>query len=280
VLPLSSLFTAPNIASMAELLSRESAASFDIVIPIQAQGDAVPFFAVPGAGGNVISLRPLASALGEQQPLFGLQGVGLDGKTQPFQTVEQTAEANVRAIRGQRPAGPYRLIGYSYGGVVAYEMARLLLDQGEDVSLILLDSIAPAARQFGDEVTGLVEMLNELTGGADLGIDVERLRQSSDEENARYLADLLNGRGLLDVNAGQLAAGMSVFRANLHCYRSYRPAGLPRAIDVSLYRATQTHELTTLPHDYGWGPLFQGGVRIHDVDATHDSILAAVRFAR
>ncbi|HEX6101030.1 MAG TPA: amino acid adenylation domain-containing protein [Thermoanaerobaculia bacterium] len=279
VLPLSAVFTAPSIAAMAELISRENEPSSDILIPIRAKGDRPPVFAVPGAGGNVLSLRSLAGALGEKQPLFALQGVGLDGKAQPFRTVEQTAEANVRAVRAQQPAGPYRLIGYSYGGVVAYEMAQILLSQGEEVSLTLLDSIAPPVARFSDEVTGVVEMVKELTGGDDLGIDVERLRQSSDEEIAHYLAGVLNGRNLLDVNAEQLAAGMNVFRANLHCYRTYQPARLPRAIDVSLYRATQTRDLEAMPHDYGWGAFFHGDARIHDVEATHYSILDTVQFA-
>ncbi|MBV9494013.1 MAG: AMP-binding protein, partial [Acidobacteria bacterium] len=278
VLPLASVFTAPTIAAMAELIARESDASSDILIPIQAHGDLPPFFAVPGAGGNVLSLRSLVGALGEKQPVFGLQGVGLDGKTQPFQSVGETAEANVRAMRGRQEAGPYRLIGYSYGGVVAHEMARILLDQGEDVSLVLLDSIAPAAQEFGDEEAGLLALMKEMTGGADLGLDVEVLKEYSDEQKAQYLAGLLNERDVVDVNAQQLASGMSVFRANIDSYRKHQPSKLPRAIDVSLYRASQTRERASVPHDYGWSDLFHGDVRIHDVDATHDSILANVRF--
>src|SRR3954453_3509623 len=114
----------------------------NLVVPIQPLGDAPQIFAIPGAGGNLRSLRPLARALGEEQPLFGLQAVGLDGRTQPPASVEQTARINVEAMKTFAP--PYSLIGHSYGGVVAYEMARILLEQGHEIdSLILLDSLAP-----------------------------------------------------------------------------------------------------------------------------------------
>jgi thioesterase domain-containing protein len=177
-------------------------------------------------------------------------------------------------MKTQQPAGPYRLIGYSYGGVVAYEMARILLARGEDVSsLMLLDSIAPSVMRFSDEITEIVDWFRELTGDVNLAIDLERLRQSSDQENARYLVGLLNDRGLPEINAEHLASAMIVSRANRLCYRTYAPARLSRAIDASLYRATQGVDFGVIPADYGWSELLRGAVRIHDVEATHYTIL-------
>jgi amino acid adenylation domain-containing protein len=283
MLPLAVLFTAPNIAAFAKLISSEGSPSFDILVPIQTDGDAPPVFAVPGVGGNVLSLQPLSKALGAKQPFYGLQAVGLDGKTPPFGSVEQTAQANIAALKTVQPGGPYRLIGHSYGGVVAYEMARILLEQGEGISsLILLDSIAPSVMQgepANDEATDLFEACATMANiyGADLKIDLNRLRQSSSEENVQYIVSLLNDHGL-EINDRQFAAFQRVFRANQVCYRAYKPPTLSHKIDVSLYRATQgRQDGPTMPRDYGWNQLLQIPIRVYDVEANHFSILEKAR---
>ncbi|HXH41831.1 MAG TPA: amino acid adenylation domain-containing protein [Thermoanaerobaculia bacterium] len=282
MLPLAVLFTAPDVAALAKLISSEKAPSFDILVPIQPHGDAPPVFAVPGAGGNVLSLRPLGQSLGDQQPLFALQAVGLDGKTPPLDSVEQTAQANIAALKTVQPSGPYRLVGHSYGGVVAYEMARILLEQGEEISsLILVDSLAPSVMRGNpvhDEVGDLVEACQAVAdlNGAKLEIDLEKLRRSTLEERVRYLVGLLNDRGL-EINSEQLTAFYRVYQTNMLCYRAYTPSLLPRTIDVSLYRATQVRsDRQNLPRDYGWDELLPSPIRASDVQADHFSILAKV----
>jgi amino acid adenylation domain-containing protein len=286
LLPLSAIFTAPNIAALAKLILREDAASFDILVPIQTSGSALPVFAIPGAGGNVLSLRPLSAALGTDQPFYGLQGMGLDGKTSPFTTVEQTAQANIAALQALQPTGPYSFIGHSYGGVVAYEMARMLLEQGEKVSsLILLDSIAPSLireRAENDDAAEFFVVCTALENlyGVNLEIDIDRLRRSTHEENIQYIVGLLHNRGL-QVDAEHLAAFYTVYRANMLCYRTYTPVMLSREIDVSLYRATQGHQdgPMMLGH-YGWNQLLQAPIQAYDVEADHFSILEKVQFQR
>jgi len=144
MLPLAIIFTAPNIAALATLLasnaSNEKALCAGILVPIQTNGSALPIFAVPGAGGNVLSLQPLSEALGSDQPFYGLQAAGLDGKTLPLNSIEETAKDNITALKTIQPCGPYSLMGHSYGGVVAFEMARILLEREEKVSsLVLID---------------------------------------------------------------------------------------------------------------------------------------------
>jgi thioesterase domain-containing protein/acyl carrier protein len=282
ILPLAILFTAPNVAALAKAISSQESPSFDILVPIQTDGDAPPVFAIPGAGGNVLSLRPLSRALGGQQPLFALQSAGLDGKTVPLSSVEQTARANIDAVKTVQPAGPYSLIGHSYGGVVAYEMARQLIEQGEEISsLVLLDSIAPSVMQrtqAHDEVAELFEEAMAVANlyGAGLAIDVERMRRSSNEENVQYVVGLLNERGL-EINADQFAAFHRVYRANLLCYRAYTPSMLSRKIPVSLYRASQARQNgPDIPRDYGWEQYLQSPLHTYDVEATHFSILEKV----
>jgi thioesterase domain-containing protein/acyl carrier protein len=282
LLPLAVMFTASNIAALAQLISNKEATSIDILVPIQTKGNAPPIFGVPGAGGNVLSLQPLSRALGTEQPFYGLQAVGLDGRTLPLNSVEETAKANIAALKSLQPAGPYSLIGHSYGGVVAYEMARTLLEHGEEISsLILLDSMAPSVMQrkmANDEVTELFDVCTTIANlhGASVKIDLQRLQRSSGGENVQYIVDLLNDCGV-EIDSEQFTAFYGVYRANLLCYRTYTPSMLPLKIDVWLYRATQGHQLgPTMPPDYGWNQLLQGPIRIQDVVANHFSILEKV----
>jgi amino acid adenylation domain-containing protein len=258
-LPLVVIFTSPNVAAFARLLSGEETSSVEILIPIQTGGDAPPVFGIPGAGATVLSLQPLSKALGAQQPFYGLQGLGLDGTTSPLTSVEQTARANVAAMKKVQPHGPYSLIGHSYGGVVAYEMARLLLEQGEEVaSLTLLDSIAPWLAQEQYEAA------------------------TPDEASVKFhserLASLLNDGGH-EIDPAQLAAVQEVYRASLFSYSNYKPLPLAKAIDVALYRATQeSSHASDMPDDYGWNRLLQSPIRIHDVEGDHYSMLKKMQF--
>ncbi|MGC2744996.1 MAG: amino acid adenylation domain-containing protein [Candidatus Angelobacter sp.] len=277
-LPLAVVFTASNIVTLAKLISAREASPADILVPIQSHGNASPVFGVPGVEGHVWSLQPLSKALAGDQPFYGLQSVGLDGKTPPSSSVEQTAQANVDALKAVQPQGPYRLIGHSYGGVVAYEMARILLEQREKVSsLALLDSVAPSFFQQQEAADEAVELYQACTTAAnlseiDLPIDLQRLKQSSQEENIQYILALLNARGM-EMTAEQFRAFYGVYRANLRCYRSYHPAKLAHQIDVELYRATLGRQgETAMPRDYGWNQLLQKPVRIYDVEADHFSI--------
>jgi len=138
-LPLPTLYKAPTVEELANILrEEEQAAPWACLVEIQSSGSRPPFFLVHGAGGNVLIYRDLARRLGADQPVYGLQSQGLDGR-QPFLTrIEDMASRYVEEIRAVRPSGPYLLGGYCMGGSVALEMAQQLHAQGEQVALLAL----------------------------------------------------------------------------------------------------------------------------------------------
>jgi thioesterase domain-containing protein len=134
---LATLLQRPTAAQLAAAIGRDGVL-VDILIKLRdGAPDRLPFFCVPGAGGNVLSMRPLAMAFPPDLPFYCLQARGLDG-SEPFHSVEKTAECYVREIRAVQPTGPYFLGGGCYGGLVAFEMARQLQQQGEQVALVAL----------------------------------------------------------------------------------------------------------------------------------------------
>ncbi|MEO7323233.1 MAG: amino acid adenylation domain-containing protein [Dokdonella sp.] len=279
LLPLAALFTAPTISTFAEFLADHAASAAGILVPIQSGGGWAPLFAVPGAGGNVLSMHPLSRALGAQQPFYGLQSVGLDGIAPPLQSVEDTAMANIAAMRKVQANGPYRMLGHSYGGIVAFEMARQLMEQGEEVaSLTLLDSFAPAPdARPPDAAAELAELLIGLaaSSGVSLRANTQSLRKLSNAE----AADLLTAHGL-DIGREQFELLYEVFKANRRCYARYRPDRLVHDIDVYLYRAEQRSDGELPASDYGWSELLTQPPKMIDIDADHFSLLDGIAVQR
>ncbi|MGI5163169.1 non-ribosomal peptide synthase/polyketide synthase [Spirillospora sp. CA-253888] len=140
--PVRTLFSAPTVA---ELVRRMDPAAvrdgLDVLLPIKTRGDCPPFFALPPAAGLSWCYTPLARVLADGVPLYGLQVPGLDGRAPLAGSVAETAAAHVEAIRSVRPEGPYHLLGWSFGGVLAHEVAVRLRAAGEEVAaLVILDA--------------------------------------------------------------------------------------------------------------------------------------------
>ncbi len=142
--PLATLFQAPTISQLANVLtSSDWIPPWRSLVAIQPNGKKPPVFGVPGIGGNVLSFSRLAKLLGTEQPFYGLQARGLDGKDDPFTSVPEMAAHYLRELRSIRPNGPYCILGTCTGGVVAYEMAQQLRACEEQVILMILESWHP-----------------------------------------------------------------------------------------------------------------------------------------
>ncbi len=126
---------------------------------LRPDGDRPPFVCVHPSGGSVLCYLDLARGLAANQPFYGLQGPDPRGSEEPYERIEEMAAAYLAALRAALPPrsgwARYRLGGYSFGGYVAFEMARQLVAAGEPPPLVaLLDTRAPAARRSGDQPEG------------------------------------------------------------------------------------------------------------------------------
>lgn len=145
-LPLAMLFQAPTIAEFASKLSQEQwTPPWQSLVAMQPGGNAIPIFMVPGVGGNVLVFAQMAKLLGPDQPSYGLQARGLDGKEAPFTSVPEMANHYLAEIRSIHPNGPYIILGSCTGGLIAYEMARQLIRQGQSAVLVMMDTWHPSS---------------------------------------------------------------------------------------------------------------------------------------
>jgi pimeloyl-ACP methyl ester carboxylesterase len=138
-LAVSSLLEAPNIQKLAELIRSGGLSETDLrLVALRLRGTKPPLYCVPGAGASAMEFRTLALYLPDDQPVFAFQPRGLDGRSLYLRSVEEMAKSYIDAMRMHQPHGPYFLCGSSFGGVVAFEMARRLAAENEEVRFLAL----------------------------------------------------------------------------------------------------------------------------------------------
>ncbi|MDX6672856.1 MAG: acetoacetyl-CoA synthetase, partial [Solirubrobacteraceae bacterium] len=137
-LPVSTLLRASTTAALAAVIDGPAAERFPSLQPLRPGTGGSPLFVVHALHGDVLFFRPLALRMSTDRPVYGLQARGLDPREQPQTRIEDMAETYVETIRSVQPHGPYALAGYSFGGLVAFEMARRLSVLGEDVDMLEL----------------------------------------------------------------------------------------------------------------------------------------------
>ncbi|MFE3959849.1 non-ribosomal peptide synthase/polyketide synthase [Nocardia sp. NPDC059091] len=177
--PVVLVFAAPTPAEIAGPLSApggvDTEAAFAVLLPLRPSGRGAPLFCVHPVGGISWSFAGLAPYLAEDRPIYGLQSPTLAADVPLPDSIEEWAARYVREIRAVQPEGPYHLLGWSLGGVLAHAMAVQLQDEGQEVAVLAMldsslesdvdpESAVPVAELLG-EVPGLVDAESEV--GAD-----------------------------------------------------------------------------------------------------------------
>ncbi|MDR5807532.1 acetoacetate--CoA ligase [Caballeronia sp. LZ019] len=138
-LPIATLIVAPTIARLAAVIAADPGMSAESSSLVQMRaGRGRPLFMVHSITGSVMECLTLAGTLQSERPVYGLQARGLDGDEAPQRSVEDMARAYVLRMRGVQPSGPYALVGYSFGGLVAFEIAQQLVKAGEQIEMLCL----------------------------------------------------------------------------------------------------------------------------------------------
>jgi phthiocerol/phenolphthiocerol synthesis type-I polyketide synthase D len=278
---LAALLADPTPRALAVPLRAAEQAEIEAAGPVRPLGPAggarAPLFLAHPAGGSTHVYRQLVSLLGPDQPVYGLERFA-DG------SVTERAARYVRLIRELYPTGPYRLGGWSFGGVLAFEMARQLAAAGEKVdSVLLLDSGLPvpvppdeAARLLTGRFLGFVEYLRD-TYQAPVEVDPDRLRELTEDEQFELVLGQMSAAGL----TARLPP--AVWRHQIDSHTDTRAldeyqAG-PYPGPVTLYRSTQPTPWTVTDPRYehpdaarGWDR-FCTDLRIVPVTAHHLNLL-------
>src|SRR5579864_4386661 len=136
-LPAETIVLAPTIASLAPMLA-QPAQAFPSLTLLKAGTLEPPVYVSHGLGGSILEILPIARRIQTPHAIYGIQAPGIDNPSVVFSRVEDLAQFHLDEIRKLQPRGPYCLIGYSFGGLVMYEIARRLLGCDENVALVAM----------------------------------------------------------------------------------------------------------------------------------------------
>jgi len=194
-MPLKVLFEKPTLAAMAAWLDAAKAQGVEgqaavpsCVVPLHPEGDRRPFFCTHPAGGSPWCYLGLSKQLGRDQPFYGFQCPGLIDGEIPAQSVEELAELYVAAMRKIQPDGPYRIGGWSSGGPIAFEMARIVEQQGDRVEVLALFDCGVME---SDTLPGRSRIVRFIYGMLQLMGYARQVRLPRSYEELRYLARLI-----------------------------------------------------------------------------------------
>jgi amino acid adenylation domain-containing protein len=138
---------APRFEQLCEILKQRRSPGYSQFVLLKPGEGAPPVFFIHGVGGNVLEILPTARRMTCPGPVIGIQARGLTSAERPHASVHAMAEEYLREIKSRQPSGPYQLCGYSFGGLVAFEIARQLSESGDAVGFVgLIDTLRSPVR--------------------------------------------------------------------------------------------------------------------------------------
>nr|WP_245553364.1 non-ribosomal peptide synthetase [Nocardia veterana] len=270
--PVLTLFTASTPAALLAELDAgagiDADAAFDVLLPLRRNGFGEPLFCIHPVGGVAWSFAGLAAVI--ERPLYGLQSPALSGASLPG-SVEEWAGHYVAAIRSVQPEGPYHLLGWSLGGVLAHAVAVRLQDEGEQVALLaVMDSHLGPTVADGGEPVAVAELLGGLLGerAGEMG------EPALDADIASVLATLpepFAGLGTDRITSILDAAVRSVELVAAHRPRTYHG-------DLTYFVAAQDE--SSAPAVAQWSAVVTGDIGSHVLPATHWRMTSAAALSR
>jgi acetoacetyl-CoA synthetase len=144
-LPSAIIFHAPTIAALASALEQPTLPRYSPFFALTKGKRQPPILMVHALGGRA-TFTKLAKHIHTEHPIYGIQAKGIDGREEPFERIEDMAHFYLGALKELQPQGPYILIGYSFGGLVALEMAQRLSEDGKEIGLLVLIDTYPHPR--------------------------------------------------------------------------------------------------------------------------------------
>ena len=266
---------ARTISNLSELIYiRQNGVNTSTVVPLRnVHGTRAPLFLIHGIGGNVLGFYSLAKHLEADQPVYGVQSQALLTDRVALLKLEEMAAEYVKDMRAICPHGPYQLLGFSYGGLVAYEIAQQLTREGAEVGLLgMLDTRQPG-RMRRPMVRGSIaqrswlrlKMIHLNTSRRNGRLRYLWRRFKERRQRMRYMLAAKRGPGTISSSV------RNVLEINNVAGSSYKVQSYPGK--VVLFRASDDPQERDLPRDLDWGRFAAGGVRLYSLPCDHGQIL-------
>jgi len=279
-LPLSKLMENSTIHSLAGLLEQDKLEmEFQSLVAIRPEGNKVPIYLVHGAGLHVFLFQALKKYMDKDQPIYGVQALGLQSDITPLETIEEMAAYYISEILQQNPDGPYALAGYSFGGLIAFEMAQQLRAMGKEVSMLgMLDTVVRG--HLADSGSESTNQKGFFRSGKKLAWNLGLLARDP-VDSFKYKTAVLrrrlkrwtykNGPGGKIEKTTNEERSARVDQMNHQAYNKYRMR--PYDGSIHLFRAKEQRFYLDDFEFLGWKPFAKKGIVIHECPGDHQTIL-------
>lgn len=273
-LPVRRIFEARTVEMLAASFEDNSTIgdAHGVLLPLRAAGTATPIFCVhPGAGYGWCYARLLAH-LDTDVPLYGLQARGLDGRARPAGSIEEMAADYAAQIRTVQPSGPYRLLGWSFGGNVAHSLAGHLIEAGQEVELLAILDAYPSEIDLRTAELDERELIERNFRHFGFAFDPAELDGDETALLSRFRDHLLaEGVSIGHLEAGEMAAVRDTYVNNVRIMRRH----VPRRVDTTMlfFQASRTEPESASgldPRD--WTPHVEA-MEVHRIDAAHGALM-------
>jgi amino acid adenylation domain-containing protein len=280
-LPLAALFETSTVEKLAQMLELDAKSiTWDSLVPIKPIGTKMPLYMVHGAGLNVLLFNTLAMSMSPEQPVYGLQAKGLNGVDEPLDSIEDIAAHYIAAIMEQNPNGPYALAGYSFGGIIAYEMAKQFKAMGKEVKMLaMFDTYAYRTPHFDSLPVKLYKKLRFFKDKVIYNMTFENgFKDTIADKGTSIKRKIVRRYWKLKYGKDQNQAGFfgysnKIDEMNNYAERHYQLK--PFDVEVEVFRAEKR---TFYMDDFkylGWKPYALKGVNVHPIPGEHNTIFKA-----
>jgi amino acid adenylation domain-containing protein len=281
-LPLAILFENSTVEKLALVLGMDGRSiTWDSLVPVKPKGTKMPIYIVHGAGLNVLLFNTLANHMDADQPVYGMQAKGLNGIDEPLNRMEDIAAHYISSIRAQNPTGPYALAGFSFGGIIAWEMARQLEALNLEVRMLaMFDTYAYRTPFYDPWLVNKVKrgmyfgrrLWYSLTFQEGFAKTVEHRAKAISRIGTRLLWKLKFGEQQ-EQQVGFFGYSNKIDEMNDVAQTHYKIE--PYDIKVELFRA-EVRSFYLDDYEYmGWKPFALQGVNIHNIPGEHNTIFKA-----
>jgi amino acid adenylation domain-containing protein len=286
-IPLATFFAGPTIEHLAAIGEARADAS-PRVVPLWPAAHRLKLILVHPGGGMLWNYVHLVRHLASDVPIYGLQAQGLDGKREPHRDLERMAADYVEDVRRLQGEGPYLLAGHSLGGVIAFEMARQLHQQGHEIGLLaMFDSSLSSAdgnRAPDDEddrdkdaraLADMASVIERFTGRA-IDITHAKLRDLAIDDQIAFVVDALERSKALPSSDGTALIRnlLNISKAHVQARRAFQPAVSP--VPIVLFRAQDALPAGPAHDDdsLGWSALSTQPVRVVWTSGDHVTMMS------
>lgn len=304
--PMATFFTGPSVTSLADDAVKEivgemavggdthsalPATAWSPLVLLKSGGRLPPLFCLHPIGGDVRCYLEMARHIGDDRPLYAVTARGLDEALAPHASLPEMMADYCSALRRLQPRGPYHLVGWSTGGIYAYELAHQLISAGDTIGLLaMLDTPLPSVfddRDLNDEARFLcdyVELCNHILG-ATMDVSYATLRAMSHDGALEAALAEAQKHNMAPAGASVdfIRRFVEVGRATVRILQHHTPPVIKHPLH--LYLPQEDHILAgmtgkQLAADRGWGSDLTNRVTIHHSPGDHFSMMTGARVVR